>query len=192
MADEKKDDCGCGGCGCGRSKSNGECAENDPGGNAGSSACSIGEAIAVGAIVNMENAEIEEERRSAPEITEADIDGFIEKCYREGKNPLDVVKFLAEMNSIDIFSKCVPKDVSRRVVYNLLKGVVKKVLIGFVSYCVDSYGLGFLQSLIDSFVSCRDSEKSSRSSGNGSEDSVVVRPVSVRLIPVRVGYAFTW
>jgi hypothetical protein len=190
MAEEiKKDDCGCGGCGCGRSKQNGEC-ENASGCKASSPATSLGEAIATGAIIKMENVTTEEKNDVDTKITEADIDGFIEKCDKEGKNPLDVVKFIAEINGIDISSECMPKDASKRSVYELLKGVVKKVIIGFVSYCADNYGLDFIKSLINSCGSC--SEKSSRSSGNGSETSAEVCPVYVGMLPGRVGYVIKW
>lgn len=191
MADEKKDDCGCDGCGCSCSKQNVEGEKNASVCNADSPSCSLGEAIAAGAIVKMEKGKREEKKHEDHKITEADIDGFIERCDKEGKNPLDVVKFIAEINGIDISFERVPMDSSKRGVYDLLKGVVKKVLIGFVSYCADNYGLGLLQSLIEC-LSCRDSETSSRSPESVSENSVAVSPVSVRLTPIRVGCAFTW
>jgi hypothetical protein len=137
----------------------------------------------------MEKMEREGKKYGNPEITEADIDGFIEKCDREGKNPLDVVKFLADSNGINVMSELGPDDVTKRRVFNLLKGVVKKVIIGFLSYCADNYGLGFIQSLMGSCGSCRDIEKSSKSSEKVADASVSVSPVLVRLIPVRVG---TW
>lgn len=185
MADEKEVDCGCGSCGCGCSKNNVEGAGNESNCKASSPAGSLGEAIAAGAIVEMGKGERSERKHIYPEITEEDIDGFIEKCDKEGKNPLEVVKFVADSNGIDVMSEIVPDDAFKRRIFNLLKGVVKKVLIGFVSYCADNYGLGFLKSLISACGSCRDSEKSSRSFDSNSEDSVEVCPMPIKIILVR-------
>ena len=130
------------------------------------------------------------------QIKEEDVDGFLEACERQGKNPLDVVKYIAENNGIDLSS--VPRGDSLKLrLYELLKGVVRKVLIGFVSYCADNYGIGVLQSLISSVGnscgsgSCCDREKSVPRSAD-KESVVPVRVLPVRLVPVKVGYAFTW
>ena len=134
-------------------------------------------------------------------IKEEDIDGFIEKCDKEGKNPLDVVKFIAEQNGIDLSS--VPRGDSLKLrLYELIKGVVRKVLFGFVSYCADNYGIGVLQSIISSVGnsggnvscgggSCCDKEKSVPRSAD-KEHEVPVKVLPVRLFPVRIWYTFTW
>lgn len=197
MADEKKDEVaqGCGGCECGCSGKHGE---NASGGNAGpDSPVAWGESVAKSAAAGMDAPKAEEVVIAEDQrIKDEDVDGFLEACDRQGKNPLDVVKFIAEQNGIDLSS--VPRGDSLKLrLYELLKAVVRKVLFGFVSYCADNYGLGVLQSIIGSVGnscgsgSCCDREKSvPRSADDGSE--VPVRVLPVRLVPVRVGYAFTW
>lgn len=192
MDRDKEVDFGCdGSCGC-RSKSGSEGSENASGCDANTNAGSLGESLAAGAIIEMDNAKKDNGKGWHDEITEANVDGFIEKCEKEGKNPIDVVEFIAKINGIEIFSECEPKDASKRGLYELLKCVVKKVLIGLLSDYADKYGLEFIKSLIESCVSFRELDKSSRSSGNGSDVCADVRKVSVRMIPVRLGYAFTW
>ena len=190
MADEKEVDGGCGGCGCGRSKPNGEGAENASGCNAGhDSPVAWGESVAKSAVAGMDAPKAEGVCLSDEmQIKDEDIDGFIEKCDKEGKNPLDVVKFIAEQNGIDLSS--VPRGDSLKLrLYELLKGVVRKVLLGFVSYCADNYGLGVLQSIISSVGNSK--EKAVPRSAD-KESEVPVRVLPVRLVPVRIGYAFTW
>ena len=198
MTDEKEVDSGCGGCGCGRSKPNGEGGEN-----AGSdSPVAWGECVAKSAVAGMNAPKAEGVCLSEDlQIKDEDIDGFIEKCDKEGKNPLDVVKFIAEQNGIDLSS--VPRGDSLKLrLYELIKGVVRKVLFGFVSYCADNYGIGVLQSIISSVGnsggnvscgggSCCDKEKSVPRSAD-KEHEVPVKVLPVRLFPVRIWYTFTW
>ena len=202
MADEKKDEGaqGCGGCGCSRSGNPGE---NASGGDAGSdSPIAWGYSVARSAAAGMDAPKAAGVALSEElQIKEEDVDGFLEACERQGKNPLDVVKYIAENNGIDLSS--VPRGDSLKLrLYELLKGVVRKVLIGFVSYCADNYGIGVLQSLISSVGnsngsgscgsgSCCDREKSVPRSAD-KESEVPVRVLPVRLVPVKVGYAFTW
>ena len=180
-----------GSCGC-RSNSSCEGEETASGCNANTNAGSLGESLAAGAIIEMDNAENDNGKSWNDEITEANVDGFIEKCEKEGKNPVDVVEFIAKINGIEIFSECAPKDASKRGIYELLRRVVKKVLIGILADYADKHGLEFIQSMVESCVSCRESDKSCRPSGNVSDVHADIRKVSVRMIPVRVGYVFKW
>lgn len=189
MADEKEVG-GCGGCGCGRSKPNGEGAENASGGNAGpDSPIAWGESVAKSAVAGMDAPKGEGVCLSDEmQIKDEDIDGFIEKCDKEGKNPLDVVNFIAEQNGIDLSS--VPRGDSLKLrLYELLKGVVRKVLLGFVSYCADNYGLGVLQSIISSVGNSK--EKAVPRSAD-KEYGVPAMVFPVRIVHVRIGRAFTW
>lgn len=199
MADEKECDCGCGGCGRGRSKSNCECAENASGCNAGSeSPVAWGEKVANSAVAGMRahNAKDGVCLSDEMQIKDEDIDGFIEKCDKEGKNPLDVVNFIAEQNGIDL-SSAPSGDSMKLRLYELLKGVVRKVLFVFVSHCADNYGLGVLQSIVGSVGntcgsgSYRESDKSVPRSED-KEYGVPAMVFPVRIVHVRIGRAFTW
>ena len=199
MDNEKERDCGCGVRGCGRSKPNGECAENTSGCNSGSESPEAwGERVANSAVAGMcaHNAKEGVCLSDEMKIKEEDIDGFIEKCDKEGKNPLDVVNFIAEQNGIDLSSA--PRGDSMKLrLYELLKGVVRKVLFVFVSYCADNYGLGVLQSIVGSVGntcgsgSCRESDKSVPRSAD-KEYGVPAMVFPVRIVHVRIGRAFTW
>ena len=57
----------------------------------------------------------------------ADAKAFIKECQEAGKNPIEVVKFLAGKEGIELSGKA-PSDDGKRQVYDLLREVVDNVV----------------------------------------------------------------
>ena len=122
------------------------------------------------------------------EITDEDIDGFIEECDRRGKNPLDVVKFVADENGIDLSGEAkIAYEGNKARIRNLLVEVLKRIVFGFVSYVSDKYGLGIIQAAVNALL--KPKEGCSRSA-KPADQAHGLR--MVRIVPVHFGYAFTW
>lgn len=57
----------------------------------------------------------------------SDAKAFIEECENAGKDPIEVVKFLADQRGIDLSGRC-PGEESGKVLYDLLRKVVDVVV----------------------------------------------------------------
>lgn len=188
MADSKNVDQGggCSGCGGGCGGRRSEDAGGKDAGFGGETAPQAwGSGIAHVAVsrmaVNVNVDKRDEDGLASCEITDEDIDGFIEECDRNGKNPLDVVKFVADENGIDLIGDDIGYSGNKAKVRNLLVGVLKRIILGFVSYVSDKYGLGIIQAAVNAL-----SKQSAKT---------VVRDPGfkiVRVLPVGFGYGFTW
>lgn len=179
---ENKDGCqegqGCGGCGCGTRKPEKEAA---PGAQ--------GEMIARSAIEEMVKP-VEADPGDGLCVAEQDVDSFICECEKSGKNPLEVIQFVAKKNGISLTGKT-PKG--KEYISTLLKAALKKVLVGFLQYIVDQYGLGAVQAVIGMLKGDKcdngdggekgDLQDPKFARGNAPREKVI------RLVPVRVGYA---
>lgn len=188
MADSKKVDQG-GGCGCcggGRSENANKNAAS--GGEAAPKAWGAGVAEAAFALMAADEGTAKRDGgHKSCKITDEDIDGFIEECDRKGMNPLDVVKFVADENDIDLSGDAkIAYDWDKAMIRVLLVGVLKRIVLGFVSYVSDKYGLGIIQAAVDALS--KQSDKCARQSDADME------PVDrgVRAVPIIVGYAFSW
>ena len=176
---ENKDGCqegqGCGGCGCGRTKP--ENAEKEYATGA------QGEMIARSAIEEMVKP-VEADPGEGLCVAEQDVDSFICECEKSGKNPLEVIQFVAKKNGISLTEKA-PKG--KEYISTLLKAALKKVLVGFLQYIVDQYGLGAVQAVIGMLKGDKDDNKGDLQDpkfARGNPQGKVIR-----LVPVRVGYA---
>ena len=188
MADSKKvdQDCGCGGCGGGRSENADK--NTASGGEDAPKTWGAGIAEAASALMAANDGNAKRDGgHTACKITDDDIDGFIEECDRQGMNPLDVVKFVADEKDIDLSGGAkIAYDWDKAMIRVLLIGVLKRIVLGFVSYVSDKYGLGVIQAAVDALS--KQSDKCARQSDDDMESGAR----DVRAVPIIVGYAFSW
>lgn len=180
---ENKDGCqesqGCGGCGCGTRKPEKEVA---PGAQ--------GEMIARSAIEEMVNP-VEDDPGEGICVAEQDVDSFICECEKSGKNPIEVIQFVAKKNGISLTEKA-PNG--KEYISKLLKDALKKVMFGFLQYIVDQYGLGAVQSVIGMLNSNKGDKGDGVENKGDEQDPKFARGGApqwkiIRLVPVRIGYA---
>ncbi len=182
---ENKDGCqegqGCGGCGCGtRKPENAEVKEHSAKEGA------RGEMIARSAIEEMVKP-VEADPGEGLCVAEQDVDSFICECEKSGKNPLEVIQFVAKKNGISLTGKT-PKG--KEYISTLLKAALKKVLVGFLQYIVDQYGLGAVQAVIGMLKGDKgdDGDKGDLQDPKFARGGAPQGKI-IRLVPVRVGYA---
>lgn len=170
---ENKDEVAKGrGCGCG-----GACK--------GEAATSVyGYRLAQKAIIEMNEPKPEEvAKKDAEEDIQADVDAFLENCDISSRHPLDVVAYIAKREGIELSGEP-PKDETKRKIYELLKAVVKKVVVGMLVYLADKYGFG-IGSLVNTiFNSCGKMVRQEQVNN--------VRPKVLRVVPIGLAYAFSW
>lgn len=188
MADSKKVDQsgGCGGCGgdCGGGRSENANRKNAAfGDEAAPQAWGAGIAeVAVARMAANDGNAKRDGGLTSLKITDEDIDGFIEECDRQGRNPLDVVKFVADENGIDLSGDAkIAYGGDKAMIRDLLVGVLKRIVLGFVSYVSDKYGLGVIQAAVDAL-----SKRSANTAGQDPGCRIV------RVLPVGFCYAFKW
>ena len=185
MAENKDVGQGCGGCGCGCKPEKEEAGNGCP---IGKAAEPTGALLARSAIEEMNKPVEAEEKPQELCVAEQDVDAFIEECDNSGKNPLEVIQRIAKDNGFTLADDKVPRE--KEYVFKLLKAVLKKVLVGFLSYVVDQYGLGAVQSVIGMLKG-----EGGNSENKGDEQDPkfargnVPQGKVIRLVPVRVGYA---
>ena len=190
---ENKDGCqegqGCGGCGCGCAKPENAEVQGHSAKEAGVGA--QGEMIARSAIEEMVKP-VEADPGEGLCVAEQDVDSFICECEKSGKNPLEVIQFVAKKNGISLTGKA-PKG--KEYISTLLKAALKKVLVGFLQYIVDQYGLGAVQAVIGMLKGDKEDKGDSAGEYKGDkQDPKFARGCApqgkvVRLVPVRIGYA---
>lgn len=88
------------------------------------------------------------------------VNGFLEQCEKRGQDPFELVAFIAHKNGV-VLSEDAPKDCAKREVYNLLKAVVKKLVVGLIVSIADEhgFGLGSILKIASGVANRRDSER---------------------------------
>lgn len=183
---ENKDGCregqGCGGCGFG-------CTKPENAEDKGHSSGGYGEMIARSAIEEMVKP-AEADTGDGLLVAEQDVDSFICECDKSGKNPLEVIQFVAKKNGISLTGKA-PKG--KEYISALLKAALEKVLVGFLQYIVDKYGLGAVQAVIGMLNGNKGDKGEDGHKGDLQDPKFArcnaPREKIFRLVPVRVGYA---
>ena len=73
---------------------------------------------------------------------EDDVEEFLRTCFKLKKNPIEVVKYLADSQKIEIYDDSEPKDTEKARIWSFLRVVIKVVVKSFLAYLIDEAGLG--------------------------------------------------
>lgn len=196
MAEENKESSGqeasttpgCGGCG----GSCGGCHKHDDN-------VTWGESLVRCAIEDMAKGDAEEnlgdrEGISEEEALDRNIETFLKGCEESKADPIEVVRHIAQMFDIQL-SGGVPEgdgrkslEQDRQKVYKFLREVVKRIALAMFAHLADKYGFGIgelVQMVFGGASKGGATPRTPTKADAGSSRRFV-------LIPVRLGYAFTW
>lgn len=179
---------GCGGCG----GSCGGCHKHDDN-------STWGESLARCAIEDMAKGDAAKEDLgdrtiSEEEALDRDIETFLKGCEESKADPIEVVRHVAQMFDIQL-SGGVPEgdgrrslEQDRRKVYEFLREVVKRIALAMFAHLADKYGFGIgelAQMVFGGPSKGGAAPRTPAKAAAGSSRMFV-------LIPVRLGYAFSW